>query len=206
MQSIVEQVSTPPTNSSQNIYSNKFSSPVIADSTRTQQFSLQNKHSAAGTERSSIPLNRASEGLRDSQEVSNFSSFTDRLPTTPNMGFSSPIAPSNMNTERNDEYKKLLERNKTDEKIIADLTEDKKNLMRDVESLRQRVKGQEEMLFTLSQERNAMKAELGNMKSSTMKLSQVNKTTAETIQAYQLWHMILVAIVALILGAFLSSS
>jgi hypothetical protein len=111
------------------------------------------------------------------------------------------------NSDNNEEFRRLLDKSKNDDRIIYELKDENRKLQKDNDNLKETSKKHEDMLFTLSQQRNIMKAELDNLKNSTMKMNQGNKThSGESTQSYQLWQIILVAIVALILGAFLSSN
>ena len=62
------------------------------------------------------------------------------------------------------------------------------------------------MLFDLSEENTRLKSELSNLKSSTFKEKPLKKGGSLDANVYQLWYVLVVAIIAMILGAFLSTN
>jgi len=190
----------------------KVSSPLAQDKLQSQKSlaaSYQGISKQPSIERGILSQSvRSTESVREvpirevSQESQLFESVNSRY-----SGTSPILVQDNYTSVNNEEIKKLQEKVRSSEKTIQELGDDKKQLSREAESLKQKVREQEEMLFTLSQQRNTMKAELENLKSATMKLGNVSKTVDNELKHnYQLWQMILVAIAALILGAFLSSA
>ena len=196
-QNINESLATSVNQSPHNYNMSRFTTPIVEN--KAQLLSKPNHltekilmATAAGTTKQM--------DFKDNQSdiISNFNSIA------PSQKIQSVIQQFQRNDE---EYQKLVQKSKEDEQQIATLQNEKKFIAKELENLKNKLREQEEMSFTLSQDRNTMKAELSNLKFASTRLNQANKTPHQGFdpaQSYQLWHLIGVAIIALVIGAILS--
>jgi len=91
------------------------------------------------------------------------------------------------------------------EKRIEELLNEKKSLNNRYQELTGKGEDQKRLLFELSEENTRLKSELSNLKSSTFQDKAVTSEGAADAGVYQLWHVLVAAIIAMILGAFLST-
>jgi len=91
------------------------------------------------------------------------------------------------------------------EKRIDDLLSEKKSLNNRYQELTGKGEDQKRLLFELSEENTRLKSELSNLKSSTFQDKAIRSEGANDANVYQLWHVLVAAIIAMILGAFLST-
>jgi len=91
------------------------------------------------------------------------------------------------------------------EKRIEELLNEKKSLNNRNQELTGKGEDQKRLLFELSEENARLKSELSNLKSSTFQDKGTRGSEANDANVYQLWHVLVAAIIAMILGAFLST-
>jgi vesicle-associated membrane protein-associated protein B len=75
----------------------------------------------------------------------------------------------------------------------------------DYEKLVAKVAEQEKQILRLNEERTSLFNELTNLKESVDRNKMSDKGNKGNYSSYQVWHMLLVAIISLIVGAFLSA-
>lgn len=91
------------------------------------------------------------------------------------------------------------------EKRIEELLNEKKGLNNRYQELTGKGEEQKRLLFELSEENTRLKSELKNLKDSTFQDKAIRSEGANDANVYQLWHVLVAAIIAMILGAFLST-
>lgn len=91
------------------------------------------------------------------------------------------------------------------EKRIEELLNEKKSLNNRYQELTGKGEDQKRLLFELSEENTRLKSELSNLKSSTFQDKAIRSEGVNDAGVYQLWHVLVAAIIAMILGAFLST-
>lgn len=88
------------------------------------------------------------------------------------------------------------------EKDLLEVKEERDRIKSELEQSNARRKDQEQLVFQLSEEKNKLENELNMLKNSTFKL-QKGTDAKEATTPLEFWHVIVVAIAAMILGGFL---
>lgn len=102
--------------------------------------------------------------------------------------------------------KSILERADILERRISEMENEKRILDRKCQELTGKAEGQQRLLLDLSEENTKLKSELSNLKSSAFAVQSKAKEKQNDADGYHLWHLLLASAIALILGAYLSSS
>lgn len=92
------------------------------------------------------------------------------------------------------------------EKELSEMKAERDRYKVELDQSNHKRKSQEQFVFQLSEDKNKIENELNMLKTSTLKRGKElgGATALETAKPIELWHTIIIAIIAMILGAFLS--